>query len=84
MECLQFKTKGKVEFYLLKSPAQAQVVLPLPGLPGNLPPAQARDSYGPHSKEDISAIAFENVARHICTSVTRWTLQEAAALWDVI
>lgn len=80
MEYLPFKTKGKVEVYLLKTPAQAQVVLQPRGPPGNLPPAHARDTYGPHTKEDISAIAFENVAQHICTSVTRWTPQEAAAL----
>lgn len=84
MESLQFKTKGKVEVSLLKAPAQAQVVLQLPGPPGNLPPAHARDTCGPHTKENISAIAFENVAQHICTSITQRTLQEAGALRDVI
>lgn len=84
MECLPFTTKGKVEVHLLKIPAQAQVVLQLSGPPGNLPPAHARDTYGPHTKEDISAIALENVAQHICTSITRRTLQEAAALQNVI
>lgn len=65
MERLQFKTKGKVEVYLLKN----SVSLAATWTPGHLPQG-TRDTYGPRTKKDILATALEAVAQQIHACAT--------------